>query len=212
MGSDADAVWELMKTANRPFSGNDVFSRLQRQRNDIGKSAVDRALDRLVNENKIFVKLYGKQKIYCAVQREAAAEDDDGKEMLDEELSKAEEALRLVERRYRQSEMEIKTLRSTVSTAEAERKVAETERTVSELGARLDGLRQQSAGRDAVSEEDVKRVKKEYEKAMGEYRKRKRMCTDVLDSILEEYPKRKKDLLDEIGIETDESAGMPSDL
>ncbi|KAK2157018.1 hypothetical protein LSH36_200g01015 [Paralvinella palmiformis] len=36
------------------------------------------------------------------------------------------------------------------------------------------------------------------------WRKRKRMTNDILDAILEGYPKKKKDLLEEIGIETDE--------
>ena len=34
------------------------------------------------------------------------------------------------------------------------------------------------------------------------------MATDILDSILESWPKSKKCLYEEIGVETDETAGV----
>uniref|UniRef100_A0A8C3C329 Leucine zipper with capping helix domain-containing protein n=1 Tax=Cairina moschata TaxID=8855 RepID=A0A8C3C329_CAIMO len=37
-----------------------------------------------------------------------------------------------------------------------------------------------------------------------EWRKRKRMATELLDAILEGYPKSKKQFFEEVGIETDE--------
>lgn len=40
------------------------------------------------------------------------------------------------------------------------------------------------------------------------WRKRRRMAMDILDAILEGYPKKKKDLFDDIGIETDEDVGV----
>jgi 26S proteasome regulatory subunit, ATPase 3, interacting protein len=53
---------------------------------------------------------------------------------------------------------------------------------------------------------EQKKVEKQYEKYATAYRKRKRMCTDMLDAILEGYPKTKKHLLEEVGVETDEDA------
>ena len=43
---------------------------------------------------------------------------------------------------------------------------------------------------------------------LQEWRKRKRSCVDVINSILENYPKSKKILLEDIGVETDEDAGV----
>ena len=34
------------------------------------------------------------------------------------------------------------------------------------------------------------------------------MATDILDSVLESWPKSKKSLYEEIGVETDEDAGV----
>lgn len=205
MGSDRDIVHDFMAKSNRPYSGNDVFSHLQRQ--GIGKSAVDKALDQLVKEKEIFMKLNGKQKIYCKVQPDSTAEDQKEIQSTEEELLKVAEDLRQVERKYKESEIEVKKLQSTCSTEEVKQQVAEMEKTVSELKSKLNALSKND--NDNVSEKDRERVKKDYEKFTKEYRKRKRTCTDILDSILENCPKTKKALFEEIGIETDESVGMP---
>lgn len=205
--SDTETVYKFMMAANRPFSGNDVFSNLQRQ--GVGKSAVDKALDQLAKDNKITVKLNGKQKIYCAMQSaDSMAKDQKEIQSIDEQLSKISEALRLIEHEYRQSEVEVNTLQSTLSTAGVELRMAEMEKTVSELRMQLDLISRNTEGN--VSAKDMEQTKKDYEKSVGEYKKRKRMCTDVLDSILENCPKPKKALFEEIGIETDESVDMPS--
>ena len=49
---------------------------------------------------------------------------------------------------------------------------------------------------------------KQHESCTGHWRKRKRMATEILDSILESWPKSKKSLYEEIGVETDESVGV----
>lgn len=203
--SDKQTVYKYMSTANRPFTSNDVFTGVQRQ--GVGKSAVDKALDQLVKDNKVFMKLNGKQKIYCVVQPDSTAEDQKETQAIDEELMKTNEALREVERKYKQSEIEVKTILGTCSTEEAKRKVAEMEEIVSGLRSQLAQLSEQSGN---VSEKERGLVKKDYEKITKEYRKRKRTCTEILDSILENCPKPKKALFEEIGIETDESVGMPS--
>lgn len=53
-----------------------------------------------------------------------------------------------------------------------------------------------------------KKVQEEYEKRLTVYKKRKRMCLDMLDAILENYPKTKKQLYEEVGLETDEDVGF----
>lgn len=199
-------VYKFMATTNRPFSSNDVVLNLQ----GMGKSAVDRALEQLTKENKIVMKLNGKQKIYCVVQPDWTAADQQEIQSVDEELLKTDEALREVERKYKQSEAELKTVRGTCSVEEAARKVAETEKSVSELSRQLAERKEASGASTVISAKDMELVKKDYEKYTKEYKRRKRMCTDMLDAILENCLKTKKALYEEIGIETDASAGMPA--
>lgn len=207
MGSDKDMVRKFMTTANRPFSSNDVFSIFQKQ--GVGKSAVEKALEQLVKDNVLYMKLNGKQKVYCVVQPETTEQDQIEIRSMHEELLQINLVLREVERKYKESESHVKTLRNTCSAAEAKLKVVEMEKTVAELRSKLDCIKPKDTG-VVVSEKDRELVRKNYEKYTKEYRKRKRMCTNILDSILENCPKTKKALYEEIGIETDESVGMPS--
>ena len=52
-----------------------------------------------------------------------------------------------------------------------------------------------------VTAADFNNVRKKNEMGTSELRKRKRLCMDILENILEEYPKPKKVLYEEIGIE-----------
>jgi len=142
------------------------------------------------------------------MQPDSTVEDQNEIQSIDEELLKINEALLEVGRKYKESEIEMKTLQGTFSTEEAKRKVVEMEKTVSGLKSQLDHMSKTSG--NAASLKDRGQVKKEYETVTKEYRKRKRMCMDILDSILENCPKPKKALFEEIGIETDESVGMPA--
>lgn len=59
-----------------------------------------------------------------------------------------------------------------------------------------------------ITAADKAKIVKQHETCTGQWKKRKRMATDILDSILESWPKSKKCLYEEIGVETDESAGV----
>lgn len=50
----ADTVYKYMKIQNRPYSINELVSNLH---NEYGKSAVQKAIDKLVNEGKVFEKV-----------------------------------------------------------------------------------------------------------------------------------------------------------
>jgi 26S proteasome regulatory subunit (ATPase 3-interacting protein) len=51
--------------SNRPYSANDIQTNLNGQ---LGKTAVVNSLEELANEKKINEKVYGKQKVYMALQ------------------------------------------------------------------------------------------------------------------------------------------------
>lgn len=55
---------------------------------------------------------------------------------------------------------------------------------------------------------DKDELEKKYNLYLSAYRKRKRICTEMIGHIMEGYPKSKQHLLEDIGIETDEAAGF----
>ena len=63
-------------------------------------------------------------------------------------------------------------------------------------------------GVQVITADDKAKIVKQHETSTAHWRKRKRMATDILDSVLESWPKTKKCLYEEIGVETDESVGV----
>ena len=73
---------------------------------------------------------------------------------------------------------------------------------------RLAGLVSAAGDGRVVTKEERDRVAVKRECAVNEWRKRKRMCDAVVDAIMESYPKSKRILVDDMGIEIDEDAGV----
>ena len=96
-------------------------------------------------------------------------------------------------------------MQSQPTNAEAEKQIQELETTVSSMEERLHKL---SNEQNLVTKEEKDSIAKNHEIAVKEWRKRKRMCTNVIDAILESYPKSKKEFFEEVGIETDEDFGV----
>ena len=59
-----------------------------------------------------------------------------------------------------------------------------------------------------VSKEEKESAIKNRDRAVKEWRKRRKMCMDIVNAIMESYPKSKKELMEEIGMETEEEAGI----
>lgn len=55
-----EAVLKFLEDHNRPFSNSDIQSGVK---GDFGKSAIQKALDFLVQKEKVKEKAYGKQKV-----------------------------------------------------------------------------------------------------------------------------------------------------
>lgn len=51
-------------------------------------------------------------------------------------------------------------------------------------------------------------VEKQYQKMLNEYKKRKKICMEAINTIAENYPKGKNAMMEDIGIETDESCNF----
>ncbi|XP_003486613.1 homologous-pairing protein 2 homolog [Bombus impatiens] len=193
-----DTVYKYMKTQNRPYSINDLVSNLH---NEYGKTAVQKAIDKLIAEGKIFEKVYGKQKIYCPVQ-DTSHDMDELMRMNRELQSHANE----VESKYQELQEEIKvqealllSIKSSITIEEAKKQKVKLKERIEVLTNKLDGLM------EASGTEDLTETKRKAEEALNEYSreysKRKRLCTDILDCILDNYPSSKTELYEEIGID-----------
>lgn len=70
----SETVLKYLQDTNRPYSCADVTVNL---RGAYTKSVIQKTLDALVDAGKIKCKLYGKQKVYVAIQSEDTQENSD---------------------------------------------------------------------------------------------------------------------------------------
>lgn len=111
-----------------------------------------------------------------------------------EQLKKLQE----LEIEVKSQEATLNSLKCGMSLDEAQKEQKRLEEVTAKLSTKLDELMESSGT------EDLSEVKKKAESSLSlynrEYSKRKRICNDVLDCILESYPGSKKQLYAEIGI------------
>ncbi|PNF43829.1 Homologous-pairing protein 2-like protein [Cryptotermes secundus] len=199
-----EVVIKYLRGQNRPYSSNDIFSNLHEE---IRKPSVQKALDYLVQQGRITEKVYGKQKVYVVKQEDTNAKDLEGElQDLDSKLNAVSKKVASVEQVLKGSENQVHELQLAPTTSEAQNEKKVLENRVRALKEKLDIISKNSV---KISETDKKQIQNEYESNMKEWCKKKRVCMDIVEAMLEGYHDSKRALLNEIGIETDEDVGVP---
>lgn len=197
-----DAVFEYMKAQNRPYSAMDVFSNLHKAH---GKTAVVKAMENLAVAGKLLEKIYGKSKIYVVSQSVFVEVDEVEIEKMDKEIKDLSEKYEHSLNNLKKVKSELKTLTSSLTTSDAKTQVAATRSEAEDLKKRVQLAK--SAMND-MPVEDMKKISDNHKVFIGHWKKRKRMTSDLINAVLEGYPKSKKVFLDEVGIETDEDCDV----
>jgi len=195
------AVYQYYLHQNRPYSAQDVFMNLHKEH---GKPLVQRVIDQLVAQSKLKEKLNGKQKCYVVNQDSMPTSSEEELSKLDEECKNISDQLAKKQESLKAMEANVRKLNSSLTSKEAAEKLAKLETENAEMKERLDKLQNQQV---LITEDEKKSINRKYDESITHWKKRKRMCVDALDSILESWPKSKKDLYEEIGLETDEDVG-----
>ncbi|NP_001002124.1 homologous-pairing protein 2 homolog [Danio rerio] len=193
-------ILAYLNEKNRPFSAQDVFTNLQKQCG-LGKTAVVKAMEQLAQEGKIKEKVYGKQKIYFADQSQFEDVSDADLRKMDDRIGEINTEVQSISQSCRQLDTELKELNSSLTTAEMKAQIQELQAEISGYRERLENIK---SATNHVTPEEREKVYKERETYVKEWRKRKRLVSDMMGAILEGYPKSKKHFLEEAGIETDE--------
>lgn len=193
-----EAVYDYLQKQNRPYSGVDVFNNLHKEH---GKTAITRALEQLYHEKRIIEKTYGKQKIYFFDQNALPQASDDELAKMDAEVLNLDQSIKSLEQNLKTLDCELNKLTQSLTTPDIKNKIAQLLEENGELEARLETL---TKNKDSINPKERDELIKNNEKYVKEWRKRKRIVTDMTDAILEGYPKPKKTLFEEMGLETDE--------
>ncbi|KAF7225753.1 homologous-pairing protein 2 homolog [Nothobranchius furzeri] len=196
----AAVILAYLNEKNRPYSAQDVFCNLQKQ-HGLGKTAVVKAMELLAQEGKIKEKIYGKQKIYFADQNQFKDVKDDDLKAMDGQISELGAELQSLTQSCRQLDAELKGLNSSLTTEEMVAEIKELKAECSGYRARVEKIK---SATNHVTPEEKEKVYKEQEVYVKEWKKRKRLASEMMNAILEGYPKSKKEFLEEVGVETDE--------
>lgn len=199
-GAGNTPILKYLNDQNRPYSTQDVFSNLQRD-HGLGKTAVVKAMELLAQQGKIKEKVYGKQKIYFADQDQFPNVSDTELKSLDVQISEVSSKVQSLQQSCRQLETELKDLNSSMTTEEMMKEIKELKQ---QCNSNQEKLQKIKSATNHVTPEEKEKVYSERKQYSKEWRKRKRMATDIFDAILEGYPKSKKHFFEEVGIETDE--------
>ncbi|KAM4691097.1 homologous-pairing protein 2 homolog [Rhinophrynus dorsalis] len=193
-------ILKYLNDQNRPYSSQDVFSNLQRD-HSLGKTAVIKAMELLAQQGKIKEKIYGKQKIYFADQVQFQSVSDSDLKNLDAQITELANNVQTAQQSCRQLESELKDLTSSLTTEEMLKEIALLKE---ECARHQDKLEKIKSATNHVTPEEKEKVYNERKQYCKEWRKRKRMASEIFDAILEGYPKGKKQFFEEVGVETDE--------
>ena len=198
MGETEVAVFKYMKSQNRPYSALDVFQNLHKK---YGKTAIVKAMESLSEKNKLLEKTYGKSKIYVINQSQFADVNDDELKEIDDKILQLDLSLKDSKSKLAASSSELKSLTLSLTTEDALSLLQNLKSEIQELEKQLAEMKSNCVKIDAT---EKKQLTEQHKHVVGQWKKRKRMTCDIMNAVLEGYPKTKKQFLDEVGIETDE--------
>lgn len=195
-------VKRFLINANRPYSCTDVANNFQ---NKFNKSLIQKSLDSLVEQNDVIEKLNGKQKIYFILQENTNFNEESMKKV-QEKIEQHNQLIEELNKSIAEKREKLNALKSYVS-------IEELQDCLARLQAQVDELRLQSKEYEskcsaaknmdaAIERKSTLTLKRK--KLVDEWRKRKRMATGIINTIMENYSKKKKDFFEEVGIETDD--------
>eukprot|EP01098_Paradermamoeba_levis_P005720 TRINITY_DN2398_c0_g1_i1.p1 TRINITY_DN2398_c0_g1~~TRINITY_DN2398_c0_g1_i1.p1 ORF type:complete len:228 (-),score=66.07 TRINITY_DN2398_c0_g1_i1:135-818(-) len=206
--SDNDAeeqIWEYMRKQNRPYNIQTLVTNLHES---VSKKQAETVLDALVKKGKITEKEFGKTKIYWSNQQELPDVDKEGLAKLEDQIEELKELKQTLAEEVKNKTAEYKKVAAAPKTAELDEQIQLLEKENQELSTRLAALQK---GTKMVSPESRAKVKKAHEAALTAYKKRKRMCMEMINQIQEVNDKSLKALMEDVGLETDEDAGFVLD-
>ncbi|KAJ2487018.1 hypothetical protein IWW37_005403 [Coemansia sp. RSA 2050] len=198
--SEEQAVLAYLQKTNRPYSANDISSQLHGQ---VSPAQAKKILNSLADEGKIQRKDNGKQQIFFAVQTsidvpsiEEAEEEEDLIKERTEQVTKLKEENRTLASR-------LQALTSALTDDQIRERIAKLTHEIKNNEERLTQLR----SGEVISPEERKKIETEHVAMLKHWSSRKRIFKNISAAISDGYQGKIKDLYEELGVETDESAG-----
>ena len=154
------------------------------------------------------VKEFGKVKIYLAKQDAFEVPSPEELAEMDNQIVALKEQLAAASEQQKSLQAELKGVESALSDEQLQLQLAEFKTTCDVLQQKLESFKNPLPGAPPpISAEQMSLVEKSSTKYLTEWKKRKRICYDVLNKFSEQNGKKVRVIGEEIGIEFDEDVG-----
>nr|AGH55780.1 Hop2 [Brachionus calyciflorus] len=172
-------VLDYLVEQNRPFSAQDITNNLDGK---LGKTVITNALEKLAADNRIIEKVYGKQKVYMALQKIDTVNIKGQLRDLDEKIITSGAELNRIKQDNLKIESQLKSYGDKIPIKELESRISDVNSEIQDLEKRIKLLKSSN-------------LDKEIEKYAKQWRKLKRIGKEMMDSILDNCNVKKKDLI-----------------
>ncbi len=154
------------------------------------------------------VKEFGKVKIYLAKQDSFEVPSPEELAEMDNQIASLKEQLAAASEQHKVLQAELKGVESALSDEQLQIQIGEFKTTFDVLEQKLKSLQNPEPGAPPpISAEEMSLIEKSLGKLSAEWKKRKRICYDVLNKFSEQNGKKVRVIGEEIGIEFDEDVG-----
>ncbi|KAL2916190.1 PSMC3 interacting protein [Polyrhizophydium stewartii] len=201
-----DLVLLYLRKQNRPYNANDIFSNM---RGAVAKTALAKILAACAEQSKclsddqlIQSKTYGKQVIFAPIQEVAPEGANEETQALSAQLEEVQAQLAAARDEATQ---ELQNLQRSPTTEAAREMLA---RLTEQNGELRERLRVLSSGERLVSPEECKRILAAHARVRGEWKSRRKLFMSVWSHLSDTLPGSPKQLMETLGIETDEDVGV----
>ncbi|KAJ2718163.1 PSMC3 interacting protein [Coemansia sp. Benny D115] len=201
-GANAEekAVLDYICKTNRPYSANDISSQLHGL---VSPAQAKKILNDLADEGKINRKANGKQQIFYAIQNEADIPNVEDAEEEEELVKELEDRLATLKDSTKSLAGRLHGLTSALTDDQMRERIAALSLEIRQNEEHLEDLR----SGEVISPQEKKKIDSEHAAMIKLWATRKRIFKSIVEAVREGYPGNINTLLEELGVETDESAG-----
>ncbi|KAG3079408.1 hypothetical protein PI124_g19652 [Phytophthora idaei] len=201
---DAEAaVLDYMRKTNRPYNLLNVFENMHRA---IAKPSLTNLLDNLVAKEELVSKMYGKAKIYYMNQNNLPVPSEEERLAIEEQIKTVTFECTASEQELKSAEATLSGITSQISDADLDAALKQLEEEAATLETKVETLDQ--LGQVPVSPGRKDALKRKFTKYRTAWVARKRIAMDGVNQIADGMEKKTKAVLDLVGVETDEEAGI----
>jgi hypothetical protein len=190
--TDKEAHTEIsnfMKEQNRPFS---VLNIVDCMKGQIKKAQCQRIMDSLVDEGVLIMKEYN-TKVYLANQDQFEKVKEEDINEIEKHIEESKSFISELKEIHEKLKKEYNYLNEELSNEELDKRIADNKKEVAEMESKIKAIANRKI--EQVPQEKIKEVEGNYTEIVKDYKKSKKACIYVMDTLAEAVDITRKGLI-----------------